>query len=306
MKVAALWEKFEAWGVVMRRSWKSTQATHWPHLKEHFGHLELDDLAPADVTAYRLKRHGQLSRWGTQVRPATVNREVHSLTACLRWGQKNGHTEHHPLRGLESEKEIRPRRKPMTEEQRDAIVRELRAVGHEQAAEILIFLYETGCRPKEVLTLQWPQVEVGKVGGQMMPVALSIEDTKNGDARLVPLTNIARAVLAARATSCRYVFGREGGRYCATTLNRQFRGAKLRAGLSPQLKMYATRHARGTKLRRSGAQWLVIKALLGHRDDRSAQAYQDITPEDLFAATELTERKKSGNETQENGGATEK
>lgn len=289
MKVAALWEMFEAYGVVMRPSWKSTQATHWPHLRPHFGHLQIEALKKADVTAYRMKRKKEQSRWGTPTTDATINREVHSLTAMLRWGEDEGHIPLHPLRGLKSAKEVRAKPRAMTRGERDLIVLELRAAGHELAAAILTFLYETGARPHEVLTMGWGQVELGKVAGQMMPVAVEFVHTKTGKPRRVPLNQKARMTLIARPTTSRYVFGREGGRYCAKTLNTEYREARKRAGLPEKLWMYAARKGRGTNLRRAGAHWLEIKEVLGHTDDRSARCYQEISDEDLAKATERAE-----------------
>ena len=65
---------------------------------------------------------------------------------------------------------------------------------------LIVAALSTGCRPGELLSLQWPQVRVDEQG-QPRWLLLPASKTKSAQARAVPIGATLRAELAMRTTA---------------------------------------------------------------------------------------------------------
>lgn len=280
MKVVALWGSFADYGEKFRPSWRSTQATHWPHLEPFFGELETDKLDHELVADYRALRRTELTPKGDYTSAATRNREVCSLTAMCKWGVKFRHIRQHPLLYVDPEKEIPGRpRDYLSEQGLTAILKILARDNYVLDCNIVQTLYDSGLRPGELLALEPRHVRL--TGGMPSALALDAGRTKNGKPRTVPLTN--RAAMAIRQElqrGQRYVFGREGAKFSDETLQDHFRKARVAAGLPDSIVPYSCRHACATNLRRRGVDWHLVKEIMGHLSEKAARVYQHVDGEE--------------------------
>lgn len=277
MLVAELWTRhFQPYGEKFRPSWNSTQATHWPHLKGYFGKTEAMCLTHEMVDDYRAMRRVELTPKGELTAAATRNREVHSLTAMLKFGVKRRHLPHHPLLYVDTEKEVPTRpRDYLPELGVEAILNNL-AQGRDRA--IVRVLYDTGLRPGELLQLEPRHVRY--TSGLPSALALDAGRTKNGKPRTVPLTGRAAMVIAAELQrGSRYVFGGEAP-YSDDTFGEHFRTARIAAGLPDTIVPYSCRHACATNLRRRGVDWHLVKEIMGHISEKAARVYQHVDGEE--------------------------
>ncbi|MCL4849267.1 MAG: site-specific integrase [Acidobacteria bacterium] len=177
----------------------------------------------------------------------------------------------------------RTRRLPREDEARLLAV----APAHLQA--FIIGLLETGCRPGELLGLQWRAVDVA--AGL---IRLAAEDTKTAEARLVPITARLAAVLdmrhsalanlvedeaepvrAARLAAC-YVFGDEVGRRVAS-VKTAWRTACRRAGLA-NVHPHDLRREFASRLLETPAIGLhLVRDWLGHSNIKTTSRYLAAT-----------------------------
>ena len=154
------------------------------HLEKALGDYTLERLTSARLAEYRDKRL-------TEVAPVSVRRELIILSALFevaanewQWVATN------PLKAVAKPSPGPARRRGITQEEIDAILANLShmAAGKQVAAMFLLSI-ETGIRLGEILSICWPDVSDKSV---------TLQETKNGDRRSVPLSMKAREIIAAR------------------------------------------------------------------------------------------------------------
>jgi len=152
-------------------------------LRRWFGARPVAGITPRDCEGFLADRR-------QAVGPSTANSSVmvlkHMLKKAEEWGYLAEGT--NPARRLKREK-VRPRERHASREEADALV----AACHENLAwlrPIVLTALHTGGRRGEILGLTWADInfEAG---------TLTYRDTKNGDARTVPLGRILAAELRA-------------------------------------------------------------------------------------------------------------
>lgn len=127
------------------------------------------------------------------------------------------------------------------------------------------FLYEMGMRPGEALQLRWVDVDFDLEGGGA--VYAKDDDrhglsTKNGRARAVPLTAIARSILLAQ----RSVTKDRPFEFCNNDrAAKLWAAARKRLGISNMdIVCYVTRHSYATRVIEATGDLHLAKELLGH------------------------------------------
>ncbi len=154
------------------------------HLIKAFGHLIMFDVTPAAIAAYKPARR-QAGASG-----ATVNRELgmarHAFNLAMKewqWASRN------PFTLVTREKEPKGRDRWLQDEEE----RRLLAASPAWLREFVEFAVETGLRLGEILTLQWPHVDL-----HQGTLTVEAATTKNGLPRTIPLSDRAMAVLRRR------------------------------------------------------------------------------------------------------------
>ena len=149
--------------------------------------------------------------------------------------------------------------------------------------------YGSGLRPGELMALTLPCLDLQKETPQVR-----VERSKNGEARLVPLTQSARYHLLEYLEKARPWFPtcpktRETlwltsrGTHCTTV----YYGHRVKTYYQPRLSqsvkitMHALRHSFATHLLRGGANLRQVQTLLGHIDLESTKVYTQVEISDL-------------------------
>ena len=150
------------------------------------------------------------------------------------------------------------------------------AHGHPEAADLVVFLVETGCRWSEAESLRAKQVDL-KNGRMLLP------KTKNGRPRTVPLTSRAQEVLRERVTG--------GGErkvwsYTYKQFQWQWTRAKAALGLADDLELtiHTCRHTLCSRLALRGIPLPNIMAFSGHTSLTSVARYLHVDITGLEAA----------------------
>ena len=193
---------------------------------------------------------------------------------------------------LKKLKEMREERPRASEQHLDAVLEHLPF----PVRQLVIFIYETGCRPSEAMRLERKHVD--------LDAAVTIFTfRKAGDNALVALTT--RAVQAIREVpplpGCPYVFWNPKTQTYYQRINETFNRAKKKAGLD-WLQPKDFRRAVAIFIAESGQPLHVAQAQLGHSSIRTTeQYYAHFSPE--FAITRAREvlEKRSQNGRQPGG-----
>ncbi len=145
---------------------------------------------------------------------------------------------------------------------------------------LLELLYGSGLRASELVSL--PLSAVPRDAPFLTVMG------KGGQARMVPVSNRARQVLAkwldVRPMDGRFLFPSRGKHLSRIRLFQLLRKLAMRAGLPPEkLSPHVLRHAFATHLLEGGADLRVLQTLLGHADIATTQIYTHVDSARLVA-----------------------
>jgi integrase len=200
------------------------------------------------------------------VQASTVNRDLNLISAIYTRSIKEWRLPiaTNPVRDLMRPPHPRHRTRRVSDEERDAIVKQLGWDGVSSPADLLEltawafrFALETGMRQGEVLGMAWLHVHARHV---------HLPQTKNGDPRDVPLSSAARALLGLLARDDVRVVPLEAGT-CGAYFREACRGACV-----DDLHFHDARHEAATRFA-GRLSPLELARVLGHRDLRSVMTY---------------------------------
>ena len=139
----------------------------------------------------------------------------------------------------------------------------------------IVAALQTGARRGELINLRWADVD-------MKARTVTFRQTKNGDARTVPMTATLRDLLQTLPRPLdpnAHVFPERDPH----VLSRSFARLVQRLGLK-DLKFHDLRHDAASTLTMAGVGQRAVMAMLGHRDSRMSLRYQHIAPDHLADA----------------------
>jgi len=268
-----------------RRSLRELRLRLRKHLTPYFGQRRLATITTADARAYTAHR---LAEGASN---ASVNRELIVLKRMCTLALQAGKLLVRPFLPLLKEHNVR---QGFFEPDQFARVR-AHLPAHMRA--IVDVAYITGWRtPSEILPLEWRQVDL-RAG----EVRLDAGTTKNGEARVFPLTMELRRVLEAQRqvadeigrgsdTIVRYVFcytqgAKAGRRITESGFNKAWRKTCVAAGCPGRIP-HDCRRTAVRNLVRAGVPERVAMQLTGHKTRAVFERYNIVSPGDLREAAQ--------------------
>jgi integrase len=197
-------------------------------------------------------------------KPATINRQVACLSAVLNTIQAAAPD--HPWQRVRAAYCRVPRTTLRTVSDREFLLI-LHGLG-EHTKALARFLHETGVRLGEIY--KFDESRVTAVGEGV--VTFTLEDTKNGDARVVCCSE----KLMTEVISARHFIS-------ARSLQDKFRVSADAMGRT-DVTLKTLRHTRCTELIRQGVPLPVVQLWMGHRNIQTTMGYVHATDADLLKA----------------------
>ena len=246
----------EVYCKVHNKGWKRKRDS-LKAIKRHFGRLRLKSVDRKHVHTFIARR------MNGGVKAATINRDLSTLRHMLEFAVEVGTLTENPIFRTRKLKEIRSERPRVSETHLKAVLKHLPF----PVEQLVVFIYETGCRPSEAMQLKWEHVDL-----ERKTVVLNLR--KGGDNALVALTSrAAKAVSEVPALSdCPYVFWNGKTKSCYQRINETFNRARDKAGL-PWLQLKDFRRAVAITIAESGQPLHVAQAQLGHSSIRTTEKY---------------------------------
>ena len=248
------------------------------HILPALGRMPLEAVERSDIVEF----HQKLSD-----RPVTANKCVKVLSHMYRLGEGWGLApeDFNPCRAIEKYPE-RSRERFLTDAEFTRLGRVLDETVESRgvpltAVTALRLLMLTGCRKNEILTLRWPDVDLG--AGE-----LHLADSKTGP-RTVQLPPTAVDLLSAlpRRNDSPWVFpgNDRDGRYSGGGLNHAWRTVRTAAGLE-DVRMHDLRHSFASRALALGETLPVIGKLLGHSDIETTARYAHLAHDSIHETAE--------------------
>ena len=167
-------------------------ATRLEWWKEQIGHRYLAEIRPSDIAECRDKLEAKTNRYGKHLSGATINRYLAAIGAAYKHAVKEWHwVESSPVGNVARRGEsagpdpVPRRRRTQTSDGRGEDSRQ------PDIYPAVLLAITTGMRKGEILSLRWPQIDLKRSLVQLV-------DTKNGEARTVPVPKIAADLLTER------------------------------------------------------------------------------------------------------------
>jgi integrase len=258
-----------------KRSWeRDVYSLH--HLVPFFKDKSLSEIKPHSIEKYKAERKKAVSE-------STINRELACLKHMFSMAMKWEWTADNPVKKVKLFKEhLLPMRILSFEEEK-----KLLSVCNGSLRPIIITAVETGMRKGEILNLKWSRVNLEERN-------IRVEDTKNGEFRIIPVSSVLLGVLEELERDGDYVFSKNGGA-AIRSIKTGFCAAIKRAGIQ-HIRFHDLRHTFASREVMSGVDLATVKELMGHKTITMTMRYSHPTPEHKRLAVEMLRSPLNGSE----------
>jgi integrase len=245
-----------------------------------FGEKPVADITAGDIETYRHHRCEQKRS------AVTINHDLKLLRKMFAWGIRERLLTTTPFK-VAGESVIRldpesPREERLTSEEAE---RKLFEAASPELRGVLTAMLETCCRPGEILSLQWQDVDL-----ETRELTIRAEKAKTRRARRLPISSRLLAVLDMRRLdptgkpfpSAAYVFGDRLGRRIKS-IRTAWENARDAAGLTG-FQLRDLRHEAASRFEEAGVLTTDVSKFLGHRNLSTTTRYLNTTSRRLRLA----------------------
>jgi integrase len=217
-----------------------------------------------DIARYRDERL-------RKVTPSTVKRDLVLLGHVFEVARKEwGIHVHNPVRDIRLPADNRPRDRRLQAGEEARLLEACREARNPWLLPIVQLALETAMRQGELIRLHWEHIDLNRRTAHL-------PDTKNGEARTVPLSTTAVRVLR---TLPRGLHGPVFLGLTTEAVKRAYIRAVRRASIE-NLRFHDLRHEATTRLFEKGLNIMEVASITGHKDLRMLRRYTHLKAEDL-------------------------
>lgn len=239
--------------------------------KNRLGHVLLSDLTPALLVEARDVLLAEKTPRGNIRNPSTVNRYIAAFSIALTIAMKEwGWIDDTPMRKLTKPPEGKGRNRLLSIEEKTRLLQACQSSSNANLYSIVALALLTGMRHGEIVTLRWENIDyIGKT--------ITLEETKNGERRILPLNPAVEKVFAPYRKT-----GKETGLVFKpnSLTNRSglvdIRNAFVKALKQAEIedfRFHDLRHAAASYLAMNGATQGELMAILGHKTPTMTRRY---------------------------------
>lgn len=258
--------------------------------REFHGAALLADMTPDVIAKARdtLKATPKQRGGGTRT-AADVNRTLAALSSACGYAVKElGWLERNPLERVTKGAESKGRVRFLSDVELPAFLQACRESSNKSLYLAVVLALTTGGRQAEIMGLRWPQID-------LKHRTAMLGETKNGDARALPLSGEALALLQSRAkvrslADDRLFPPKPGSKSPFMDMRSPFAAALESAALGhyegegkkrrfiPNFHWHDLRHTCASYLAMAGTSPLEIAKVLGHRTMQMVARYSHLSP----------------------------
>ncbi len=233
---------------------------------------KLSKITPQMLEKYKAKRL-------ESVKKITVNRDLITIKAMLNKAVEWGYLDKSPAERI---KLFRIRSDPRP---RFLNKEEIEKLLHSCTKGLFPFVYtalNTGMRKSELIHLRWQDIDLDN--REITVCSRQDWQSKSGKSRTIGINdNLFRFLKKYKHQKSEYVFCTKDGNLLVNNLNRRFRNAAKRAGLTG-VCIHTLRHTFASRLIMRGVPLVTVSKLLGHAEIKTTMIYAHLSPQHLNEA----------------------
>lgn len=252
---------------------KKDQERHFVWWKKEIGTYLLSDITPALIVQCRDKLSNGSTQYESSRANGTVNRYLAALSKCFTIGVKEwGWLEENPVRKVSKFSEPRGRVRFLNDDERKQLLDVCKKSENPYLYPIVLVALSTGARKNEVLTLTWDQID-------LRHRTIILHETKNGERRALPITNIIYKLLEEHAKirriDSKLLFPSSTPNTPVSIRNGWVKA--LQEAKIEDFRFHDLRHSAASYLAMNGATPGEIAAVLGHKTLQMVKRYSHLS-----------------------------
>jgi integrase len=242
--------------------------------KNELGSYLLADITPVLIVECRDKLSATNTKRNKPTSNATVNRYIAALSTAFTIAIKEwGWLDDNPIRKVNKLKEPDGRSECLSDENRRKLLTACKESTNEFLHLIVMLALSTGARKMEVGSLKWSDVSFKRN-------IITLNRTKNGDRRVLPLAGHALTLMRAHAETNKkdddsYVFPSKNGKK-PIDIRTPWETALKKADIK-NFRFHDLRHTAASYLAMNGASTAELAAVLGHRTLSMVKRYSHLS-----------------------------
>ncbi len=260
------------------KSWRE-RARHLAYWLDTFGDCQLDAITPARIGLERDKLAAGMTDKNTPRAGATVVRYLAALSGCLAYAVREMQwIERNPIERVTKPKESSGRVRYLSDDERARLLQACKESSNSDLYTAVVLSLTTGGRQAEIMGLRWGQIDF-----KTRAITLRAGETKNDEARTLPLVGQAFDLLQTRAKVRKLlddrVFPTTERAKKAPMLNlRHPWTMALKAAAIDDFHWHDLRHTAASYLAMQGVSPLEISKILGHKTMAMVSRYSHLSP----------------------------
>ncbi len=237
------------------------------------GTYSLADVTTALVSEQRDLLSKEVTHLGKPKSPATVNRYLSALSHAFAVAEQEWQwIDSNPVRKVRKLKEPRGRVRFLTDDERARLLETCKQSPSRHLYPIVVLALSTGMRLGEITGLRWNDINLND--GRII-----LEETKNGERRLVPLVGFALDALKEHSKIRRlgfdYVFSSDQKNQ--PVIIRKAWNTALEKAEIEDFRFHDLRHSAASYLAMNGATLAEIAEVLGHKTLQMVKRYAHLS-----------------------------
>lgn len=242
--------------------------------KEQMGHLLMSNISSALVVELRDKLGREVLKSGKTRSPSTVVRYLAALSHAFSVAMKEWEwLEDSPMRKVSKPKEPRGRVRFLDDDERSRLLNACKNSSNPYLYTVTVIALSTGMRFSEIMNLTWKDIDFE---GQR----IFLQETKNGERRMVPLVGYAHNLLKEHSKKRRLdtflVFPAVRNSQKPASIRSAWETALVASNIT-NFRFHDLRHSYASELAMNKATLTELRVLLGHKSPSMTARYAHLT-----------------------------
>jgi len=255
--------------------------------KNRIGHLLLADLTPSIIAEARDALMGESTRRKKLRSSSTTNRYLASFSKALSVAVKEwGWIDDSPMRKVSKPREAPSRDRYLSLEEKDRLLAACKESANSNLYPLVCLSILTAMRFGELIRLKWEDID-------FTLRSITLRETKNGDCRVIPLTQAAENIFKSCGS---YEKGASGMIFKSERRNNRTGVISIRKAFQKALQVSDIKGFRWHDLRRTAGSYMAMAGatqgelmeILGHRSHAMTRVYSKFSQHHIRNIMEKT------------------